>query len=139
MVCYFSGRCFTGHLRGEAITAALYSQRCLPKFSGFMNKYHINDETMFSLDPVSCRYTRQSRECKSITFYLYQKKTCQLIFQIFIILQDLSNNFGFFWIEKSTIMGEKPQIKINLEGKFISSSYHPVNNDTSKNNITKNK
>lgn len=53
---------YVGHVRGEAITAGLYIQRCLPKLLRFIHDHHNNDEIMFWPDLASCHYARQTRD-----------------------------------------------------------------------------
>lgn len=53
---------FVGHVRGEAVTAELYTRRCLPKLLHFINRHHNNEDIMFWPDLASCHYARMTRD-----------------------------------------------------------------------------
>lgn len=55
-------RPFVGHVRGEAVDANIYTQRCLPKLLQFIEEHHNNQEIMFWPDLASCHYARTTRE-----------------------------------------------------------------------------
>lgn len=53
---------YVGRVRGEAVDAGLYTQRCLPKMLNFINIHHQNDDIIFWPDLASCHYARRTRE-----------------------------------------------------------------------------
>lgn len=55
-------RPYVGRVRGEAVDANIYTQRCLPKLVDFINEQHIGDEIMFWPDLASCHYARITRD-----------------------------------------------------------------------------
>ncbi|XP_028141906.2 uncharacterized protein LOC114335816 [Diabrotica virgifera virgifera] len=60
-----------GVVRGEALNANIYIQRCLSKLLQFVNTHHANDQIVFWPDLASCHYARITRdwyETNNITF-----------------------------------------------------------------------
>ncbi|XP_050508102.1 uncharacterized protein LOC126885559 [Diabrotica virgifera virgifera] len=58
-------------VRGEALNADIYIQRCLSKLLQFVNTHHANDQIVFWPDLASCHYARITRdwyETNNITF-----------------------------------------------------------------------
>lgn len=51
-------RPYIGRVRGEAVTANLYCERCLPKLVDFINLHHPDDEIIFWPDLASSHYAR---------------------------------------------------------------------------------
>lgn len=64
-------RPYVGHVRGEAVNANVYTERCLPKLLQFINTTHPRDEIIFWPDLASCHYARTTRtwlEAQNIPF-----------------------------------------------------------------------
>lgn len=55
-------RPYVGRVRGEAVDATIYTQRCLPKLLNFINDHHQEDEIIFWPDLASCHYARITRD-----------------------------------------------------------------------------
>lgn len=55
-------RPYVGRVRGEAVNADIYTQRCLPNLVNFINDHHLGDDIMFWPDLASCHYARITRD-----------------------------------------------------------------------------
>ncbi|XP_050500950.1 uncharacterized protein LOC126880917 [Diabrotica virgifera virgifera] len=67
----FISQPYIGVVRGEALNANIYIQRCLSKLLQFVNTHHANDQIVFWPDLASCHYARITRdwyETNNITF-----------------------------------------------------------------------
>ncbi|XP_050500958.1 uncharacterized protein LOC126880924 [Diabrotica virgifera virgifera] len=53
---------FVGRVRGEALNADIYIDRCLTKLVQFINTHHSNDEIIFWPDLASCHYARRTTD-----------------------------------------------------------------------------
>lgn len=53
---------YMGTTKGPAVTANIYIQKCLPKLSKFINKYHLDDKYIFWPDLASSHYAKQTTE-----------------------------------------------------------------------------
>lgn len=58
----FISQPYVGRVRGEALNADLYIQRCLTKLLHFLNTHHVNDNIMFWPDLASCHYAGVTRQ-----------------------------------------------------------------------------
>ncbi|VEN60159.1 unnamed protein product, partial [Callosobruchus maculatus] len=52
---------YVGRVRAEAVTAEVYTQRCLPKLLNFINTYHAYDNIIFWPDLASSHYALRTR------------------------------------------------------------------------------
>ncbi|XP_050516839.1 uncharacterized protein LOC126891656 [Diabrotica virgifera virgifera] len=67
----FISQPYIGVVRGEALNANIYIQRCLSKLLQFVNTHHANDQIVFWPDLALCHYARITRdwyETNNITF-----------------------------------------------------------------------
>jgi transposase len=58
----FISQPYIGVVRGEALNAERYIQRCLSKLRRFLNTHHADDEIMFWPDLATCHYSRITRD-----------------------------------------------------------------------------
>lgn len=58
----FISQPYIGVVRGEALNAERYIDRCLSKLLQFLNTNHANDQIMFWPDLASCHYARITRD-----------------------------------------------------------------------------
>ncbi|CAH1110287.1 unnamed protein product [Psylliodes chrysocephalus] len=61
----FISQPYVGRVRGEALNAELYIQRCLTKLLNFLNTHHLNDNIMFWPNLASCHYARITSQWSS--------------------------------------------------------------------------
>ncbi|KAJ8967052.1 hypothetical protein NQ317_000044 [Molorchus minor] len=67
---------YVGRVRGEAVDAELYTQRCLPKLLNFINTYHQNDDIIFGLTSLRAIMPGELENgWNKITLIMYQEKT----------------------------------------------------------------